>query len=62
MIEDRQIPCPYCGGVFETQVDCTAGNQSYIEDCQICCQPIMFEIEVGPALQLINLTVHREND
>lgn len=62
MIEDRQISCPYCGGVFETLVDCSAGSQSYIEDCQICCQPIMFEVEVGADLQLMNLTVQREND
>lgn len=62
MIEDRQISCPYCGAVFETQVDCSAGCQSYVEDCQVCCQPIVFDVEVGSQWQLMNLTVQRENE
>lgn len=38
------IQCPYCGEHFETQVDLSAGNQEYIEDCYICCCPIVFDI------------------
>lgn len=28
-------------------LDLSAGDQSYIEDCQICCQPIRIEFDVG---------------
>ncbi len=62
MIEHKQISCPYCGSLFDTQIDCSAGDQNYTEDCHVCCQPIMFYIEIGPRFQLINLTVQREND
>jgi hypothetical protein len=26
--------------MLQIQVDLSAGNQDYIEDCQVCCQPI----------------------
>lgn len=44
MIQEVEIACPYCGERFETAVDCSAGDQEYIEDCQICCNPIVFRI------------------
>ena len=27
---------------FETAVDTSSGSARYVEDCQICCQPIEF--------------------
>ena len=36
----QDISCPYCGEVFSVQVDSSAGEQAYIEDCQVCCRPI----------------------
>jgi transcription elongation factor Elf1 len=62
MIENRQITCPYCNALFETQIDCSAGAQQYTEDCHICCQPILFNIEVGPQFQLTSVTVRNENE
>jgi hypothetical protein len=41
------VHCPYCAEVYETQVDLTAGSFTYIEDCQICCQPIELYVEVA---------------
>jgi hypothetical protein len=34
------IRCPYCAEMLQIQVDLSAGDQNYIEDCQVCCQPI----------------------
>jgi len=28
-------------------VDLSAGSQSYVEDCQVCCQPIQLSVGVG---------------
>lgn len=34
--------CPYCGEQSVTEVDLSAGmTQRYIEDCQVCCRPMM---------------------
>lgn len=46
MLEWITVDCPYCGEPFETSVDCSAGTQEYIEDCPVCCHPIVFNIAV----------------
>lgn len=37
---DRTIRCPYCGEAIDILLDLSAGSQSYIEDCHVCCRPI----------------------
>ena len=51
-LQSRTVQCPYCGESLETVVDLSCGSTSYVEDCQVCCQPIEFSLEVadeGPA-------------
>lgn len=62
MIETRLITCPYCGEEFESSIDCSAGDQAYIEDCYVCCQPIEFSIQVGPDGELLSVSVQSGND
>jgi hypothetical protein len=57
--EFHQIQCPYCGEAFETLIDLSAGSANYIEDCQVCCQPIEFKVEVDDAGALEALSVGR---
>jgi cysteine-rich CPXCG protein len=40
------VSCPYCGEAFETRADASAGSCTYVEDCQVCCQPIEMELGV----------------
>lgn len=40
MLDTVSAFCPYCGEKIELLVDGSAGNQEYIEDCQVCCRPI----------------------
>ena len=46
MLETATYDCPYCGEVVETTVDLSGGDQTYIEDCQVCCRPIIFDPQV----------------
>ena len=46
MLEWITVNCPYCGEPFETSVDCSVSAQEYIEDCPVCCHPIVFSIAV----------------
>jgi len=41
-----QIHCPYCGESLEVLVDCSAGAQNYVEDCQVCCRPMEIHMTV----------------
>ena len=40
------VTCPYCGERFDTSADASAGPCKYVEDCQVCCQPIEMEVRV----------------
>lgn len=62
MIESAEVSCPYCGAAFTTSIDCSAGNQTYIEDCHICCQPIEFTTDISNNFELVTFQVRREND
>jgi hypothetical protein len=55
------VECPYCGECFETPVDTSSGSARYIEDCQICCQPIEFSLEVDHAGVLQSLSTLRSD-
>ena len=39
-IKETRIRCPFCDERLDIVIDTSAGDQSYIEDCQVCCQPI----------------------
>ena len=62
MLEEFEILCPYCGSAFTTLVDCSAGDQTYIEDCQHCCAPINFGLTVGGNGQVADLRVWRDDE
>lgn len=59
-IVSRRIPCPYCAESIQVQLDLTAGGQEYIEDCQVCCQPILirFAVDDGELESLEALCSH----
>ena len=40
------IQCPYCGEQIEALVDSSIRRQEYVEDCQVCCKPIMLSISI----------------
>jgi transcription elongation factor Elf1 len=42
---ERRISCPFCAEPMTILVDLSAGDQSYIEDCQICCQPMQLSFQ-----------------
>lgn len=46
--ESTHIQCPYCGESIEIVVDCSITHQTYIEDCEVCCQPITLAVEIDP--------------
>ena len=53
------IECPFCGEPFEALLDLSSGSAVYIEDCQICCRPIQFQLEVDDLGRFRQLTLGR---
>ncbi len=44
MLETVSVQCPYCGELMDIEVDCSAGDQEYTEDCPVCCKPVTMVI------------------
>ena len=35
-----EVSCPYCGESITLFLDLSVEEQTYIEDCSVCCQPM----------------------
>lgn len=47
MRDPESLACPYCGESVEVYVDPDGGDQqSYVEDCPICCRPWQVEVRL----------------
>lgn len=44
---EYRIHCPYCDEPIDVLIETLDEAQEYIEDCQVCCQPIVFRIDTG---------------
>ncbi len=49
MLQWLPLRCPWCGERYDTAVDASAGDQQYVEDCQVCCRPIVLQVDVDDA-------------
>jgi transcription elongation factor Elf1 len=56
LLVDRIISCPHCAEPMSILIDLSAGAQTYIEDCQICCQPMQIGYDTCDG-QIIELRV-----
>ena len=53
MIDEHFFTCPYCWEEISMLLDLSAGNQSYVEDCEVCCRPIVISYDVDEQGELI---------
>ncbi len=60
-LESRTIQCPYCGESIDILIDSSIEQQSYIEDCQVCCRPINIDVSVTQNGDL-SLFITHENE
>ena len=60
-IKEKEIGCPYCGEFISILIDCSIRNQSYIEDCHVCCQPILINILITDDNK-IHVNSRKENE
>ena len=43
---ETTVQCPYCWESFSLLIDGSVECQEYVEDCEVCCQPIDFVVEI----------------
>ncbi len=60
-VQTIPVHCAYCGEPIEVVVDCSIAEQTYVEDCQVCCRPLVLRAEVD-ADGVARVEVRYENE
>jgi Cysteine-rich CPXCG len=60
-VKEHYFQCPYCWETISMLLDNSYNNQSYIEDCEVCCHPIQvkFQIENDTIIQFEALNIEQ---
>ena len=56
LIAEADITCPHCGEVFPLAIDTSQREQSFIEDCTVCCRPIQLNVRCHPG-EIVDLQI-----
>ncbi|WP_372973160.1 CPXCG motif-containing cysteine-rich protein [Muriicola sp.] len=43
-MHEHFFQCPYCWKEISVLLDTSVGQQTYVEDCEVCCNPIEFTV------------------
>jgi len=41
---EHEFQCPYCWESITMLLDSSVSQQTYVEDCEICCNPIEIKV------------------
>lgn len=59
-LPEARVHCPWCGEPLTIVIDTSAGDQAYVEDCQVCCRPMQVSFSVSDG-ELADVQVTGEN-
>jgi len=59
--DSTYIDCPYCGERIEIVVDLSVEEQCYIEDCSVCCRPIVLTTTVDAEGEATVVAAHEDD-
>ena len=45
-MDEHFFQCPYCWEQISMLIDTSQRQQGYIEDCEICCNPIQLSVTI----------------
>jgi len=51
-VKEKFFDCPYCWQNISMIIEPAEGGQRYIEDCEVCCQPIEISYSVDEDQEL----------
>jgi hypothetical protein len=47
------VHCPSCGEPIELAIDTSVERQRYVEDCPVCCRPMLVSASITPQLEVL---------
>ena len=51
--------CPYCWQQISMVLDTSVENQTYVEDCEVCCQPIEITYDISDQGEVVGFEANR---
>jgi len=60
VLQYETITCPYCWEAIEIALDLSVESQQQVEDCSVCCRPIVIRYSAADG-ELTALDVVAEN-
>jgi hypothetical protein len=56
LIQGHDVACPHCWETINLTLDLSVPEQSYIEDCPVCCKPLIVTFSaVGGEIAELNV-------
>lgn len=46
LMEEHFFQCPHCWEEISMLLDYSVAQQSYVEDCEVCCNPIQITLSI----------------
>lgn len=59
-LQSATLQCPYCWEQIEILIDCSDMDQEYVEDCSVCCSPVVISVTVSDE-DTVRVTGRMEN-
>ena len=57
---EHKLSCPYCGALIVVLIDTSVESQEYVEDCHVCCNPILVRLSIYE--ESITIDTAKEDD
>lgn len=57
MEEEVFFQCPFCFSKISMIADLSVAEQHYVEDCEVCCNPLQVHLEIEPFERVISASV-----
>lgn len=61
LTEIESVACPYCWESVDLVIDLSVPEQSYTEDCHVCCRPIIVSYTTD-GTEVNGISVRPENE
>ncbi|MCL1123219.1 CPXCG motif-containing cysteine-rich protein [Shewanella surugensis] len=58
----KTISCPHCGHHQYIDIDASAGDQDYYEDCRVCCNPIHLRLHLDEYQKKVEVFIGSDDE
>lgn len=59
---EKNIVCPHCGFHTRVEIDASAGEQDYYEDCMACCNAIHLVVKRNELTDEVDLVIDADDE